>query len=495
MATNCPQKTISSDVTGLAYAIEECLNQLPAAPVWKPLEPNSIDSFGGTLTTSTRTPIGSGRQRIKGDLMDLEAMAGYTSDLTSANHQDFMEGFMLATRRKQANLTNATAGASILSATANSITLSASATLAVAAGDMVMCEGFSAEMNNRVRIIDTVVGKVITFTDGDGAVAATVNAGASIVQVASTFADATTVVNAGGTYTVTGDGLGDALQHLTAGDWVYLTGLLGFTGFARLNAAPSGDSMVLSRVLGPFVGNATAAQSVTVYLSTDIRNPANQADMVYHSYQFEQTLGQDADGTQSRYVKGAMANEFTLTVPSADKVTAQFAFVACDEEARTGLEGLKPGTREALVTHPMFNASKSDNRVWLHTIGEAEPLFTYATNATVTINNNMTGVKAIGVLGNLDVNVGIFEVGGTITAYFLDVRAVKAMRANADVSGTIALVGNNTGVIFDMPLTGLSNGQTSIEPNSPVTIAIDMAAVRNDLGYTLGYAHFPYLPK
>lgn len=497
MANNCPQKTISSDITGLSYAREKCINELPDLPVWKALEPNSIDSYGATVTTATRTPIGAGRQRIKGDMTDLEAAAGYTSDLTSNSHQEFIEGFLLSDPVKL-NGTKNEVGATktIVGVTATGVQLTAGATKAFSAGELVMLSGFANPLNNRVHTVASYAANTITFVDPTGALEASAPVGAAVVSCGHKLAAGDAAIVLDGTrMRLNATGVGGKLSaNVRQGDWLFLSGLKGYTGFARLGATPSGDFLVFDRVLGTAKADDGTGSTLSIYTSMSIRNPDKYEDMKFHSYQFEQTLGSDKDGTQARYVTGAMANEFTLTVPSADKVTAQFAFVACDEETRTGVEGLKVGTRPPLETYPMFNASKSANKVWLHVAGEAEPLFAYATNATVTINNNMSGVKAIGVEGNLDINIGTFEVGGAVTAYFLDLRAVRAIRENADVGGTVALVGNNVGVIFDMPKMGLSNGQTSIEPNTPVTIALDMAAVRNDLGYTLQYAYFPYLP-
>lgn len=507
MATdNCPKKTISSDITGLSYAIEDCLRTLPDNPVWKPLEPNSIDTFGATITTATRTPIGSGRQRIKGEVIDLEAAAGYTTDLTSTNHQDFIEGFLLARARQQALMTNDPTP-TVTALEADGMTFGVPTLFAE--GDIVMIQGSAVEGANGVRTVATVEADKLSLTfvlpSGVTAFPADAsfgtNANGKVVTVGHKMAqgDVKVQYNAATKHYSLASTAGfpaGISANVQAGDWVYVSGLKGYEGYARVTAADAAGLLTFDRILGKADTVVSDAQSTCeLYVSMSIRNPDKFEDMVFHSFQFEQTLGADADGTQARYVLGAMANEFTLTVPAADKVTAQLSFVACDEDARTGADGLKAGTRPPLVTHPMFNASKTSNRVWLHTAGEAEPLFAYATNATVTINNNMTGVKAIGVEGNMDINVGTFEVGGSITAYFLDMRAVKAIRSNADVGGTVALVGNQVGVIFDMPKMGLSNGQTTIEVNQPVTIALDMAAVRNDLGYTMQYAYFAYLPK
>ncbi|QYW02045.1 major tail protein [Stenotrophomonas phage Siara] len=506
MATdNCPKKTISSDITGLSYAIEKCLRELPDAPVWIPLEPNSIDTYGATVTTATRTPIGSGRQRIKGEVIDLEAAAGYTTDLTSNNHQDFMAGFLLAKQRTMPKMSNAeTTQVSALTGDGMSFT----AATVFTEGDIIMISGSAVEGANGVRTVASVASDNLSLTfvlpAGTTAFPADADFGTNrrgaVLLVGGVLPKGELSMTYNGTtkqysLTSTEDAALFTRPGLMAGDWVYVNGLKGYQGYARLSSNGA-KALVFDRVLGKVDTLATETDSTCeVFFSTSIRNPDKFEDMVFHSFQFEQTLGADEAGTQSHYVMGAMANEFTLTVPAADKVTAQFSFVACDAEARDGTEGLKAGTRQPLETYPMFNASKASNRVWLHTAGEAEPLFAYATNATVTINNNMTGVKAIGVEGNMDINVGTFEVGGSVTAYFQDTRAIKAIRANADVGGTVALVGNQVGVIFDMPKMGLSNGQTAIEVNQPVTIALDMAAVRNDLGYTMQYAYFAYLPK
>lgn len=504
MANNCPQKTISSDVTGLSYAREKCLGELPTNPAWNPLEPNSIDSFGSTVTTATRTPIGSGRQRIKGEITDVEAAAGYTSDLTSHNHQDFMEGFLLADSRKVHEVRNDGATPGILSITSATRTIVFAAAHGFYANDFIIVQDSGIESVDGVYLVESVPDALTLVVKEPIGTLGSTSAGylkTHIKQIGGQFEPASAVMAQNpitGEYFLHDDnGFPDGVWGiLKAGDWVYIHGFKSFEGFARLKTDASGDALTFDRMLGKVtLDNAgDLASTGSIYVSTCIRNPEKFEDMRFHSFQLEQTLGADKDGVQARYIKGAMANEFTLTVPSADKVTAQFAFVAQDEDLRTGLEGLKAGTRNPLITYPMFNASNTSNRVWLHVDGEADPLFTYATNATVTINNNMTGVKAIGVEGNLDINVGTFEVGGSVTAYFLDLRAIKAMRSNADVGGTVALMGRNTAVLFDMPKLGLSNGATAIEQNTPVTIAIDMEAVRNDLGYTMQYCYFAYLP-
>ena len=94
----------------------------------------------------------------------------------------------------------------------------------------------------------------------------------------------------------------------------------------------------------------------------------------------------------------------------------------------------------------------------------------------------------------MDLNVGDFEVSGTLNVYFATVAAVEAVRANADVGFNIIAALDNAGFVFDIPLLSLGGGRLEVEKDAAIMLPLETMAAENEAGYTLLSTWFAYLP-
>lgn len=504
----CEVKKIDSNSTGLRYAEEECIGELPVTPVWYGQEPNSYNDFGGQYTMVARNPINASRQRKKGSITDLEASGGYTQDVTDYNLTRLMQGFLFADARQKATLKPFN-GAQVL---AGAVT-SADDTYAVASGGtafvanrLVLASGYGVSANNGLR---TVVSSTATTVVVSQALTdeAAPPASANLSVVGHQFASGDlSIVMVGGLPALTSAAVDMTTLGLFPGEWIFVGGDATATQFTSQIGAARVASISTTQLVLDKVGWATPAadagtgKTIQLFFGTLIRNESDPMLIKRRSYDLERTLGQDANGIQSEHLIGAVPSEFTLTVNQAELVTCDFTFVAIDHQTRTGAEGLAAGDRPDIPANmDAFNTSSDFSRIKLASVtpGNAvpAPLFAFATELTVTINNNLSANKAIGVLGAMEVSAGTFEVGGSATVYFADVEATRAVRNNADVTLDILMVKKNAGLLFDIPLLTLGDGRATVEQDQPIMLPLETAAAESAFGNTLTYMSFPYLPS
>lgn len=510
----CPKYKIDSNATGLRFAEEVCYKQLPTLaadgndPFWKALEPNSYNDFGGQFTNTARNPINPSRQRKKGTITGLEASGGFQQDLTFFNTREIMQGFMFADFREKKTLTPTNGDAiAVTGVTAadDTYTTDANGGTGFSAGMLVIAEGFGIAANNGVKRVTAATGTTIVVAEALTDEAAP-PAGATVSRIG--------LQGAAGDLSIALDGdlvrlvsaaLNFTTMGLVPGEWIYIGGdlsIMGFEnngGFARIGSIAAGY-LVLDKVDWTPEAEAGGVKTVQVYFGMVLKNESDPALIKRRSYQLERTLGEDADGTMSEYLVGAVPNELTLNVPQEDKVTIDLSFVAADHQGRSGAVGVKDGTRVGVVEGDAFNTSSDFTRIKIASVPEDGgaapiPLFAFMTDLTITVNNNVSGAKAIGVLGSFDANVGTFEVGGSLTGYFASIDAVNAVRNNASITLDAIMVKDNQAIVWDMPLLTLGNGRLNVEQDQPVTIPLDTAAAESDFGHTLLLMFFPWLPN
>ena len=510
----CPKYKIDSNATGLRYAEEVCLKQLPTLaadgfdPTWIALEPNTYSDFGGNITTVARNPINQSRQRKKGVVTDLEASGGFQQDLTLFNFRDLAQGFMFADlREKKTTAPNNGTGQAVtaVDAATKTYTTAAGGGTGFVAGHLVVAEGFGITANNGVKTVVSSTGTTVVVNEVIADEAAPPAAALlAVVGYQGAVGTLSIALNGDLVRLVSTAGVDFTTLGLIPGEWIFIGGdatVNGFDdngGFARISVIAAGY-LEFDKVDWPTpVAEAGAAKLVNLYFGQVLKNESDPALIKRRTYQLERTLGEDANGTMSEYLVGAVANELTLNAPQAEKVTVDLTFVACDHQARNGLTGVKPGTRVGVVEGDAFNTSNDFARIKMAVVGDDAaimPLFAFASDLTLTINNNVSANKAVGVLGAFDLSAGTFEVGGSLTAYFASAESVQAVRNNADVTVDVIMVKNNQGILYDVPLLALGNGRLNVEQDQPITIPLETNAAESKFGHTLLWQFFPYLPN
>ena len=395
-----------------------------------------------------------------------------------------------------------------------------SATLPLAAYEVLIGADEDATAANLVAAINAGTGAGTLYGIGTlvhPTVAASAVAGVVTVtaKVSGTPSNAIATTEAGtnsswGAATLAGGtGVGFDTLGLVPGEWVFVGGDVTdskFTttastnrpGYARI-ASMTNAALTFDDTTWTPQTDAGTGKTIELFFGTVARNEPEPVDIITRSYQMERTLGVDDSGLpQSQYIKGCIANELTMNIPTADKITIDLKYIGLDDEARTGAEGLKEGTRLVAQGEDAYNTSLDIYRVRMAIVDPTEinndALFGYVEQATITINNNATPNKALGYLGGFSVSVGNFDVGGSITAYFTTVEALQAIRANADLTYNVIVAADNGGFIFDTPLLGVSGGRLDVALNAAVKIPLESSGAQNANGYTLLSTWFEYLP-
>lgn len=343
---------------------------------------------------------------------------------------------------------------------------------------------------------------VEAFDNGDGTVTVTALVPGTTGNLIGTETDGANLSFAS-TALSGGTGISFLGLGLIVGEWVFIGGddtntqLGDNVGYARVGNITD-QTLRLDKTTFDVSEQSAGSLAVELFFGNVIRNEKDPDLIDTRYYEFMRTLGLDMDGRQSEYITRAVANELTLNVPVTDKVTSDITYIAATRQSRKGAEGPKVGDRVSAPSEDAYNTSSDVYRIAMYQVDplDSNPLsfFGFLSEYEIAINNNVSGVKAIGRLGNIDVNVGNFDVGGELTAYFTDVEATIAVEQNADVTVDAIFAARNSGLVWDIPLMGLEGGEVTVTADEPVTFPVTQMGAENPAGYTLLHVNFPYLP-
>lgn len=505
---------IDSNITGLAYAEESALKTLPgvagADAVWYPLDPNSYSDFGGEIATVARTPINPSRQNKKGVITDLDASGGFNQDFTLENLLRLMQGFFFADAREMPATQPLNGTQVVMTApdvTGDNDYTAASGLDVFAANMLILASGFAVAANNGLKTVVAAAAGVLEVAEALAAEASP-PAAAKLTAVGRVFpsADLSIAVSGSIVTLVSAAGGFSSMTELFAGAWIFIGGddssdrFANNVGYARI-ASKTNTVLTFDDVTWASPANeAGTGKTIQIFRGTVLKNENTSALIKRRSYNIERTLGDGATDVQAEYLEGAIPNEFTLNVAQADKLTADLSFIALDNTHKSGESGdeIKIGTRKSLVAEDAFNTSSDLYRLKMAVIDPLDStpsdLFRYISEASISINNNVSPNKAVAVLGAFDATPGNFEVSGSLTAFFATTAAIEAVRNNSDVGFSMIGAARNGGFVFDIPLLGLGGGRLNVEQDSAIMVPLEQAAAENANGYTLLYEVFHYLP-
>lgn len=508
---------IDSNITGLAYAEEAQLGLLPGegglggTPVWYRLEPNSYNDFGGEIVTVAPNPINPSRQRRKGVTTDLDAAGGINHNLTFQNLTNLMQGVMFADIRRKGRRT--VTAVDIDGGNPDEYEVATTAGFVV--NSLIKGTGFTNSANNGLNVVTAITADVSVEVATGQLVAETPPTGAYIDVVGhqAVSADLNVVVS-GDLPALSSATLNFTTLGLVPGQWVFIGGDTAPTrfvnavnnGFKRIRSVAA-NLLTFDKSFSPMIAETGTGLTIRLFYGDVLRNETG-ALIKRRTYNVERLLGAPDDSNlaqiQSEVLKGAVANEFSLNIPSAELVNIDMSFVATDNEQRDSVTGPKQTSVQTFPAAKEYNTSSDIGRIRLSTVSQTDEapaaLFAYVTEATITINNNVTPNKAVGVLGAFEVTAGTFTVSGELTAYFSTVAATQAVRNNADVTLDVSFVKDNTGIVFDLPLIALGDGRLNVEVDQPITLPLTTDAasgedVNANLNHTLLITYFNYLPN
>lgn len=484
---------LDTNTTGLRIAEQTSLGVLGASPLWMPVEPNEYAEFGPQFKRVARETINPGRQRRKGRVTDLDAVAGWKNDFTQRSLFKLFQGFMFADWRIKAQ--------KAVSAVSGTQFTVASGGTSFLVGSLLLGENFATAANNGLKAVTASTGTTISvsgltaeasppadaqitsvgFRGATGDLVMTV--ASSLAQLESTVADFTT-------------------WGLIPGEWLWIGGDATANKFAtavcngpyRIKSIAA-NLIIFDRAPGTPTADTGTGKNLDVYWGHVIKNESLPANQKTRWYTLERFMGTGGPGYE--YVKDAIANTLKMTLKSTEKVELEFGFIGLDHE--DSATQLAAGTRPSLPAEDMYECSSDFGRLRLLDEVAAATLGSYFEEITLSIDNGAEPSKALATLGGFDVSLGDFVVSGTMKGYFTTFEALAAVRASKDVSMDFMFTygtPTNIGYLFDVPLIGLGDGRRTAEKNKKImTDMTTDAAGHPTLDHTLLIVNFPYLPQ
>lgn len=498
-----------SNLSSIRYAIEQSQGVLPGGPVWKLIEPNTEPQFGAMLKESERSFITDDRLSRKGSIVDIDVQVQFEQDFTLENQPELLQSFMYAPLRTKG-------AATTLTTASGGNTFNGTGMAGFAANNLVLVKGWPA--NNGLHLVTSATATTVVVSSVLTNEAAP--AGATLQKVGHQFASADVTVNAAGARPIltTAAGNFNTALGVAAGESIYVGGDAianqyadaANNGCKRVYSVPSNTQLVLDKSELDMITDATATgKSIRIFIGPVLKNEP-VASLLRQFVQFERTMGapDDAQPTQiqSQYALGTMGAEYALTLPEQEKITSTMTFWGTKQETRTGVVGVKSGTRPDLPQVDAINTSSDVRRARVAQLSGSSdeapvPLFALIQALNLNINNNLHRGTAHGVVGAARFTIGRFTCSGSGQGYFADVAQLEAIQNYVDFTiDYFVATASNSGFAIDMPVCSLRTDGATPEQDRPIMLPFEFKAHSGNkydatFDHALCWTFFPYLPS
>lgn len=275
--------------------------------------------------------------------------------------------------------------------------------------------------------------------------------------------------------------LGASISHsILAGQWIELTGSTADDGY-HLVTNVTGQVLTVASTPGITTGETLGTSEAATIRGSRLRNGTTEYPFSIERYH--------ADKTQYFGFTGMVVNSLSINAAAASILTGSFDFI--------GKSGTRGGTSigatyTSAPTNDVMNAVANVAQIMEGaTLAQISGIFIQ--ELSFTLNNNVRGLQAIGVLGNADLGVGNCEVTGTLNMYFQNGNIYDKYIAGTE-SGMSFKVQDLAGnaYIFTFPRVKFQSDAINVSGlNTDVMENLEWQAIRHaTYNYTIGIDRF-----
>lgn len=282
--------------------------------------------------------------------------------------------------------------------------------------------------------------------------------------------------------------IGSALTcNILAGQKIKVSGSAntGNNGY-HLVTAVDATGKILTCAGSTFTAEIGDADPVITIKGARIRNGVTRT-----SFTLEKKFGDMSPAVYATYT-GMIPGSMSVTLESGAVFNGSFTFLG--KSATIGTSSAGTGTPAAASTTNVMNATADLAELRENYVAMTGSTTCFLQSMGLTVENNLRGKPAIGVIGNCDVGAGRFNVNGTLAAYFTS-KTLYEKYVNSTSTSISFIVDDAAGNAYEffMPNVKFSNGNiVAGGADADVIAELEYQAILDDTyPFTLQICKFP----